>query len=329
MRILFTPNLPRSVRARAELLLPAGCTLSILAPSHPDFRAELAVADCLMGLPRARIDAAFLASAPRLKLIQLLRSGHELVDLAATARASIQVATVGTTTSGSVAEHCMMMMLSLCRRLRWQHDAVVSGGWHQAKPWQLPSGEVDSVPEVTFDGLAGRVLGVLGLGEIGGRVARLAQAFGMTVQGVSHRAGETERDGIRLVSLPVLLASSDVISIHLRLTAETSRILDADAFSLMKRGAYLVNTARGDFIDEHALAESLRSGHLAGAALDTLQQEPPAPDHPLLRLPNVLLTPHTAWLSTTSWQRTLEFGFANVERFRQALPLHAAVHVTR
>ncbi len=329
MRILLTPNLPRSVRALAEAMVPAGCTLTIRAPSHANYEAELALADCLLGLPRARMDSAFFARAPRLALIQLMRAGHELIDIGAAAQAGVRVATVGETTSAIVAEHCLMMMLAMCRRLRWQHDAVVTGGWRIAKPWQLPSGDVDSVAEMAFDGLAGRTLGLLGLGAIGMRVARLAQAFGMQVQALAHRAGEVERDGIPLVSLPVLLATSDVVSLHLRLTAGTANIIDGAALAQMKRGAYLVNTARGELVDEVALADALERGHLAGAALDTLHTEPPAADHPLLSMPTVLLTPHTAWLTTTSWERTLAFAFGNVERLQRGAPLQAEVGALR
>lgn len=317
MRILLTPNLPRSVRAIAEELVPVGCTLEILHASARGFGDALATAECLMGLPRAKIDAAFLARAPALRLVQMLRAGHELIDLPAARARGIRIATVGDTTSGSVAEHTVMMMLALCRRLRWQHDAVTHGQWLVAKPWQLPSGDVDSVPEMAFDGLAGRTLGLLGLGNIGGRVAALARAFGMTVQALAHRPGETERDGVPLVALPALLASSDVISLHLRLTPQTRNLLDAAAFAQMRRGAYLVNTARGELVDEQALLAALTSGQLAGAALDTLQQEPPAADNPLLGRPDVLLTPHTAWLSRESWRRVLAFGFANVTRLRE------------
>ncbi|MBA3817407.1 MAG: hypothetical protein H0X17_00820 [Deltaproteobacteria bacterium] len=325
MRILLTPNLPRSVRAVAEELLPPGCSLAIMAASHPDYAPEVAAADCIMGLPRARFDEAFLARAPRLRLIQLLRAGHELVDLAATERAGIQVATVGDTTSGTVAEHCLMMMLALCRNLRWQHAAVVNGDWLVAKPWQLPSGDVDSVPEVHFDGLAGRTLGIIGVGEIGSRVARLASAFGMTVQGLARQPGEQTRDGIPLVPFATLLETSDVVSLHLRLSAETTRIMNAEAFARMRPGSFLVNTARGELVDEDALLAALDSGRLAGAALDTLQKEPPKPDHPLLGRSDVLLTPHTAWLTRESWRRTLGFGFENVSRLLAGEPLRGAV----
>ncbi|MDQ3364390.1 MAG: hypothetical protein M3680_03085 [Myxococcota bacterium] len=328
MRILLTPNLPRSVRHVAEELLPPGCALAIMAASHPGYDEEVAAAGCIMGLPRARFDAAFLARAPQLRLIQLLRAGHELVDLAATERAGIQVATVGDTTSGTVAEHCLMMMLALCRKLRWQHAAVVNGDWLVAKPWQLPSGEVDSVPEVAFDGLAGRTLGILGLGEIGLRVARLATAFGMTVQGLARRPDEATRDGIPLVPLATLLETSDVVSLHLRLSPATRGIINAEAFARMRPGAFLVNTARGELVDEEALVAALDSRRLAGAALDTLQKEPPAPDHPLLRRDDVLLTPHTAWLTRESWRRTLGFGFANVTRFLAGEPLRSSVRPT-
>jgi phosphoglycerate dehydrogenase-like enzyme len=325
MRILLTPNLPRSVRRVAEELLPPACSLDIMSPAHPGFADALAAAGCLMGLPRARLDEAFLARAPRLALIQLLRSGHELVDLAATERARIAVATVGDTTAGAVAEHCLMLMLALCRRLRWQHDAVVTGGWLAAKPWQLPSGDPDSVPEVHFDGLAGRTLGIVGLGEIGARVARLAGAFGMVVQGAAHRPGEHERGGVPLVPLEALLETSDVVSLHLRLSPRTARIMDARAFARMRRGAFLVNTARGELVDEAALIDALDRGQLAGAALDTLQREPPPADHPLLGRPDVLLTPHTAWLTRESWRRTLEHGFANVARHLAGQPLQGLV----
>lgn len=325
MRILLTPNLPQRVRALAEELLPPACSLDIMAASHPGYDQAVASAECIMGLPRGRFDDAFLARAPQLALIQLLRAGHELVNLAATERAGVQVATVGDTTAGTVAEHCLMLMLALCRKLRWQHDAVVRGDWLAVKPWQLPSGDVDSVPEVHFDGLAGRTLGILGLGQIGSRVARLASAFGMTVQGLAHRPDEQARGGVPLVPLATLLETSDVISLHLRLSPETTRILDAAAFARMRRGAVLVNTARGELIDEAALVDALARGQLAGAALDTLQKEPPAPDHPLLGRPDVLLTPHTAWLTLESWRRILAFGFANVERFRSGVPLYSLV----
>jgi phosphoglycerate dehydrogenase-like enzyme len=321
MHILLTPNVPRTVRALAEELLPGSCTLEIMAASHPGYTAAVTAADCIMGLPRGRFDAAFFASAPRLRLIQLLRVGHELVDLAAAARAGVRVATVGDATASPVAEHCLMLMLALCRRLRWQHQAVETGGWLAAKPWQLPSGQVDSVPEIQFDGLAGRTLGLIGIGEIGGRVARLASAFGMSVQGAAHHPGEHERAGVPLVPLPVLLETSDVVSLHVRLTPDTRMMMNAAAFARMRRGAFLVNTARGELVDEAALADALTRGHLAGAALDTLTQEPPPVDHPLLHRADVLLTPHTGWLTRDSWRRVLELGYANVERFRAGQPL--------
>jgi phosphoglycerate dehydrogenase-like enzyme len=327
MRVLLTPNLPRRVRALAHALAPASCTLEILAASHPGYDRAVATAECIMGLPRTRFDADFLARAPRLALIQLLRVGHELIDLAATERAGVQVATVGNTIAGTVAEHCLMLMLALSRKLRWQHDAVVNGGWLVAKPWQLPSGDVDSVPETALDGLAGRTLGIVGVGQIGGRVAQLARAFGMTVQGVVRHPEETIRGDVPLVPLATLLETSDVVSLHLRLSPETTRIMNAEAFARMRRGAYLINTARGELVDEAALVDALARGQLAGAALDTLQREPPAPDHPLLGRPDVLLTPHTAWLTLESWNHVLAFGFANVERFRAGEPLHSQVRL--
>ena len=324
MRILLTPNLPRSVRRLAHELLPAGCTLEIMAAAHPGYPGAVATAECLMGLPRNRFDDAFFATAPRLRLVQLMRAGHELNRSRGRLRARSRWRRVGATTSAVVAEHCLMLMLALGRKLRWQHEAVTTGGWLVAKPWQLPSGDVDSVPEVVFDGLGGRTLGILGLGEVGLRVARLASAFGMTVQALA-RAGAPAHDGIARVPFETLLETSDVVSLHLRLSKDTARIMNAEAFSRMRPGSYLINTARGELVDEDALVAALTRGQLAGAALDTLQKEPPAPDHPLLGRADVLLTPHTAWLSRESWQRTLAYGFANVQRFRAGEPLHGHV----
>lgn len=326
MRILLVPNLPRSVRDLAHQLLPEGCMLEIMAPAHPGFAEVLATAECFMGLPRNRMDEAFFARAPKLKLVQLMRAGHELIDLRAAAAAGVQVATVGDTTSAIVAEHCLMLMLALTRRLRWQHDAVVNGQWLVAKPWQLPNGDVDSVPEQRFDGLAGRTLGILGLGEIGSRVARLASAFGMSVQALARRPEDGFRDGIPRVSLDTLLATSDVVSLHLRLSDQTRGIIDAAALAKLKPRSYLINTARGELVDETALLAALERGQLAGAALDTLEKEPPAQEHPLLRRDDVLLTPHTAWLTTESWARCLQYAYANVVRAREGTPL--ASHVT-
>ena len=325
MQILLTPNLPSSVRDLARELLPAGCSLDILASSHPHYADAVATADCIMGLPRARFDEAFLDKAPRLKLIQLMRAGYELVDLAATERRGIQVATVGTETSAIVAEHCLMLMLAVCKKLRWQHDAVVTGKWLVAKPWQLPSGDVDSVPEMVFDGLAGRTLGIMGLGEIGSRVAQLARAFGMSVQALARRPDARTDSDVPLVPLKQLLETSDVVSLHLRLSADTKHIMNAQAFASMRPGSYLVNTARGELVDEAALVDALNGGRLAGAALDTLEKEPPPADHPLLGRPDVLLTPHTAWLTRESWKRTLSFAYANIGRFRAGEPLRSAV----
>ncbi|MEJ7602120.1 MAG: hypothetical protein WKG01_29760 [Kofleriaceae bacterium] len=207
MRILLTPNLPRSVRALAHELAPAGCTLEIMAASHPGYADAVASAECLIGLPRNRFDDAFFARAPQLRLVQLMRAGHELIDLAAAARANVQVATVGATTSAIVAEHCLMLMLALGRKLRWQHEAVTGGGWLVAKPWQLPSGDVDSVPR-SFDGLGGRTLGILGLGEIGTR-----RAAGERIRHDGAGARPRRRAGARWHSAgPVgdLLETSDV-----------------------------------------------------------------------------------------------------------------------
>ncbi|HEX7836585.1 MAG TPA: NAD(P)-dependent oxidoreductase, partial [Kofleriaceae bacterium] len=145
------------------------------------------------------------------------------------------------------------------------------------------------------------------------------------VQGLARRPDEHERGGVPLVPLAALLETSDVVSLHLRPSAETARIMNAEAFARMRRGAFLINTARGELVDEIALADALARGQLAGAAIDTFQKEPPPPDHPLLGRPDVLVTPHTAWVTRDSWRRVLEFGFANVARLLAGQPLRGLV----
>ncbi len=320
MHVLLTPNLPASVRALAERQLPAGCTLEIMAASHPDYAGRgRARAECLMGLPRARFDAAFFARARRsCGLVQLLRAGHELVDLpAAAARPASRSPRSADATASIVAEHCLMLMLALVRKLRWQHEAVVHDRWLVAKPWQLPNGDVDSVPEMVFQGLEGRTLAILGLGAIGSRVAAARARIRDDRARPGRDSGSENGAGAMCPCsrCPSFLAGSDVVSLHLRLSPETKQIIDERALSHVRPGAFLINTARGELVDETALLGALNRGQLAGAALDTLAKEPPPTDHPLLRRDDVLLTPHTAWLTRESWQRTFDVGFANVQRF--------------
>ena len=168
--------------------------------------------------------------------------------------------------------------------------------------------------------LAGKTLGLIGYGDLGRRVAALAEALGMTVRvAASLRPGA---DNSGRVPLKTLLGEADVISLHCPLTDATEKMVDRDFLAAMKPGAFIINTARGGLVDELALAEALRGGHLGGAALDVLSQEPPPADHPLLApdIPNLILTPHSAWVSRESRQRLLDGVAGNLRAWRAGRP---------
>ncbi|HEY8425007.1 MAG TPA: phosphoglycerate dehydrogenase [Limnochordales bacterium] len=227
-----------------------------------------------------RIDAEVVDAGRRLVVIGRAGTGVDNIDVDAATRRGIVVVNAPEANTVSAAEHTLAMMLAVARRIPWAHQALA-----QERRWERRR----------FVGvqLAGKTLGLIGLGRIGSEVARRARAFGMNVLAydpyvVPERAAET---GVELVDLDDLLGRSDFISIHCPLTARTRHLIDAERLRRVRRGAYLINCARGGIVDEAALAEALREGILAGAAIDVFAEEPPG-DNPLLGLPNVVVTPH-------------------------------------
>lgn len=232
---------------------------------------------------RTAVDGDLLAAAPRLKVIGRFGVGLDNIDVAAAdARGVVVVAPLGAN-AVSVAEHTIALALALSRELT-RHDAAVrAGGWER-----LPGRE-----------LAGRTWGVLGAGATGQAVARLAEALRMPVVAHDPYAGI---GGLDMVDFGTLLASADVLSVHVPLTAQTRRMLDAAAFARMRPGAVLISVGRGEVVDEDALASALRSGQLAGAGLDVRALEPPRAG-PLDDAPNVIFTPHVAGITVESQHR--------------------------
>ncbi|MDR7486867.1 MAG: phosphoglycerate dehydrogenase [Armatimonadota bacterium] len=231
---------------------------------------------------------AMLRAAPRLRLICRFGVGYDSVDVDAATRRGILVAATPATNHTAVAEHTIGLALAVMRRIAAQDAAVKRGAW-LAEPG----------PE-----LRGRTIGLVGLGRIGREVANLASAFGMRILAVEPAPDEAfvAAHGIALVDLPTLLGEADVVSLHVPLGPATRRMIDAAALARMKPGAYLINTARGGLVDEAALYEALRSGRLAGAGLDVADGEPPT-DWRLAQLPQVVMTPHVAGLSTDAIER--------------------------
>ena len=255
------------------------------------------------------LDEALIRNAASLRLVCVAATGTDNVDLDAAAALRIEVRNVPGYATPSVVQHVFALILGHFTRLADNRASVARGDWSRSPQFCLlehPSEEV-----------AGRSLGIIGLGELGGSVARVARCLGMEVL-VARRPGGDSRPG--RLPLMELLPQVDVLSLHCPLTPETRHLIGPAELARMKPDALLVNTARGGLIDEEALATALRAGRIGGAALDVLSQEPPPPDHLLLAsdIPNLTLTPHVAWASRAARQRLLDAVAANIQDFFQA-----------
>ncbi len=290
----------------ARDLLPPDLDMTVARFGTPEFNAALTDADCLVGFGDGAMDDAFYKRAPKLKLVQLLSAGYDRVDIEAARRARIPVCNNGGANSTAVSEHAILLMLAVCRRIVWQHENVAAGRWRG-----------NNVEDVRLFELRGRTLGIIGLGTIGRKTAKIANAFGMNVQYYDvRRLTEEHADsiGVRFSLMSELLRTSDIVSLHVPLLPSTRHMIGAKELKMMKPTAYLVNTCRGPVVDEVALIEALGNGTIAGAGLDVFDQEPPPADNPLFRLQNVVLTAH--WAGPTYDNQFTRFrnGFDNCQR---------------
>jgi phosphoglycerate dehydrogenase-like enzyme len=304
-RILFAPRQDRGVTDIARALTPPGFELVAADFGTPEFYAAAADAEYFLGLART-MGTEFFRSAPKLKLVQLLSAGYDRVDIEAARKAGVPVANNGGANAIAVAEHTLMLILAVFKRCVQFHNSVVAGNWRVGNPADVRVHEV-----------SGATLGIVGLGNIGKKVARRAAAFDARVQYydiVRLSAAEEDALGVRFVLLSELLRTSDIVSLHVPLTDATRQMLGARELRLMKPGAILVNTCRGPVVDEEALYQALKEGRLGGAGLDVLVDEPPPKDHPLFSLPSVTLTPHSAGPTWENWTARFRNGFDNIER---------------
>jgi phosphoglycerate dehydrogenase-like enzyme len=289
----------------ARGMAPAGFELVLARNDRSEIEAALASTEYMVCYPHVTMKDAFYRAAPRLRLVQLLSAGYDDVDIDAARRAKVPVSNNGGANAVSVAEHTMMLMLAVSRRVIWQHGNVSGGRWRG-------NGPAPRMYEL-FD----KTLGIVGLGTIGKKVARLARAFGMRVAYYDiARLSEDAEDalGVRFRLLRELLGSSDVVSLHVPLNDSTRHMIGAAELALMKPEAILVNTCRGPVVDEGALHRALSEGKLFGAGLDVFDQEPPPADNPLLKLDNVLLTAHFAGPTWDNHVARFRNAFDNVQR---------------
>ncbi len=252
------------------------------------------------------LDRAILEHARDLRLICIAATGANNVDLVAAREHGIAVANVVRYATPAVVQHVFALMLALTTRLPDYQRAVASGAWQQHERFCLMDYPIRE--------LAGRTLGIVGFGELGQAVARVAEAFGMRVLVSQRPGGPSAEDRL---PLDQLLPQVDVLSLHCPLTETTRGLLGARELGLMRPDALLINTARGGIVDEQALADALRAGTLGGAGVDVLSAEPPRQGNPLLApdLPNLIVTPHIAWASREARQRVVEEVVTNIAAF--------------
>ena len=266
-----------------------------------------------------RIDDAAMGHAPHLRLICIAATGTNHVDLDAARRRGIAVCNVPGYATASVVQHVFALILALSTRLPDYQQALRAGRWQQSSQFCLLDYPIREI--------GGKTLGIIGYGELGQAVARVAEAFGMKVKVAQYREGQSRTPFITgQIRLPLqeLLPQVDILSLHCPLTPQTRGLIGPAELALMRPDALLINTARGGIVDEAALAAALCEGKLGGAGVDVLTQEPPAQGNPLLaaNIPRLILTPHIAWASRESRQRLVDEVAANIRAFLQGEMRH-------
>lgn len=249
------------------------------------------------------ISESVIGAANNLKLISVTATGYNIVDTAAAKKKGVVVCNVPEYGTYSVAQHTMALMLELTNRVGKHEQSVREGVWVKSPDWSYAKYPVIELMDKT--------LGIIGMGRIGQQTAKIAQALGMNVV---YYGGKTSLSKTRQVTLQQLFSESDFISVHCPLKSDNHSFINKELISLMKPTAFLINTSRGQLIHEQDLAEALNNKILAGAALDVLSKEPPPENHPLLGLPNCLITPHNAWLSLEARQRIMNTTLENVKK---------------
>lgn len=260
---------------------------------------------------KVRLTDEIFAACPNLKLVSILATGYNIVDLAAAKRRGITVCNVPGYSTRAVVQMTFALLLEVCQQVGLHSGAVHTGRWQTCPDfcfWDRPLIELD-----------GKTMGIVGYGAIGSAVGTVAQALGMKLL-VTARHEKPVPEGARFVSLPELLAQSDVVSLHCPQTAENARMIDAGALAQMKDGAILLNTARGGLLDEQAVADALRSGKLLAAGMDVVSAEPIRADNPLLTAPNCFLTPHIAWAPLETRRRLQAISAENLRAFLAGKP---------
>jgi glycerate dehydrogenase len=261
---------------------------------------------------KVKIPATAFDAAPRLKLISVLATGYDVIDLPAARAHDVTVCNVPSYSVAFTAQTAIALLMELTHHTGLHADVVRAGAWSAQKYfsfWKTPLVELD-----------GKVLLLVGTGNIGSRVGKIANAFGMKVLAAQLPGRESSKSTFDRIPLKEGLAQADVVSLHCPLTDQTRHLINSQTLALMKKTALLINTARGALVDENALTEALRNNVIAGYAADVLDGEPPLEDNPLLHATNAIITPHLGWASLECRQRLLNISVENARAFLSGAP---------
>ena len=287
-------------------------TLTVYDRTRPEETVARAADAEIVLTNKVVISREVIAQLPLLKYIGVLATGYNVVDIEAAHERGIIVTNVPAYSTESVAQMVFAHLLNVTNRTDHYATENRSGRWTENEDfcyWDYPHME-----------LAGKTFGIVGLGNIGRRVAEIALAFGMQVKALTSKSADTLPAGIRKADLEELLATSDVISLHCPLTDTTRHLINHETLSRMRPSAILINTGRGPLVDDQAVASALAEGQLAAFCADVLTEEPPKADNPLLSQPNAFITPHIAWATQEARTRLLQVAISNVKAFLNAKP---------
>ena len=317
VKVIFFTGLKQAIIDEVVSYVPSGYDLTVLDRESTKKQQIEAVkdADFLLCYGMDPSDEVVRA-AEKCRLVQLLAAGYDRVNLTLLRDLEIPCANNGGANSWAVSDHALLLMLSIYKQLLASDPATRQGRWNEPITGQN-----------TFE-MAGKKVGVLGIGNIGKQVAKRVQSFDAQVQYYDLYPLDDEVSknlGVTYVSLEELFRTSDIITCHTPLTGDTHHIVNAERLAMMKSSAILINTSRGPVVDEQALIEALERGIIAGAGLDVFEQEPVDPHNPLLTMTNVVATPHMAGTTWDTWARRAQFGFENMERVRHGEPPQAVV----
>ncbi len=314
--------------------LAALAPLSVYERTAPAQVPERAADAEIVLTNKTLLTADIMSQLPRLQYIGVLATGYDVVDVVAAAGRGIVVTNIPAYSTASVAQAVFAHLLNITHRVQRHSDKVHAGAWVRSEDFMFTEGSLTE--------LAGKTMGIVGMGNTGQAVARIALAFGMKVLALTSKTDEqlrglsgvaasfvgaedSENRLIRSVSKEELFAQSDVLSLHCPLNKNTRAIVNVETLSLMKPTAILVNTGRGSLVDEQALAEALNQGRIAAAALDVLSTEPPKADNPLLFAKHCYITPHIAWATKEARERLIRIATDNVKAFLEGCPQNRVI----